>query len=358
MANIALRDVSVRYPGAERAALTVPDLRLDGGRIVGLLGENGAGKSTLIHAIGGVRKPSTGTITVTADRVGWCAQQLMIDWFVSTRTNVWLGARLAGLTGQAAWDRADACLAMVDIDADLAARTPETLSGGQQQRLMIARVLAMNPDVMLLDEPTVGLDLGNIERLGTAMREAAARGALVLVSSHDFTALESLVDDVLLLHRGHVRYSGGVEAFVQRFVRSEEVAITLAEPLADGVRGDDLGEAGHASISDDRLHLTLVISTGQPLGAILECIESSGGAWRMSNVTVCNCLTPSWRPSTTRRWRGEHETQLVERLRHEREARMAWSGIELLATVGGFARAARQLPRAARGRNVRSPWRS
>ena len=152
--GLALEGVTVDY-GAAKPALDNVTVSLKGGRIVGLLGANGAGKTTFINACAGVRTATSGKVMLRGGQVGWCAQQLMIDWFVSIRTNVWMGACLAGLTGGAAWGRADAALKSVGLDGERVQETPEILSGGQQQRLMIARVLAMDPRIMLLDEPTV-----------------------------------------------------------------------------------------------------------------------------------------------------------------------------------------------------------
>lgn len=129
--GLALEGVTVDY-GAAKPALDNVTVSLKGGRIVGLLGANGAGKTTFINVCAGVRTATSGEVVLHGGQVGWCAQRLMIDWFVSIRTNVWMGARLAGLAGEAAWDRADTALKSVGLDGERVQETPEILSGGQQ----------------------------------------------------------------------------------------------------------------------------------------------------------------------------------------------------------------------------------
>lgn len=253
--------------------------QLSGGRIVALLGANGAGKSTFIHACAGVRPLTAGTVTSSHSYIGWCAQHLMIDWFVSIETNVWMGARLAGLTGAAAWERARECLAQVGLDSVNLQMTPEALSGGQQQRLMIARVLAMNAPIMLMDEPTVGLDLTNIARLRQALLDAKDRGTLVVVSSHDFSAIESMIDDVLFLSGGKLLFQGSKEEFVRNYVTAESVALELDRELSD----DELASLATAlaipAIARDEATdhaIVLTLELGRALGDVLRAVESQG----------------------------------------------------------------------------------
>ena len=203
----------------------------------------------------------------------------MIDWIVSIRTNVWMGARLAGLAGEAAWDRADTALKSVGLDGERVQETPEILSGGQQQRLMIARVLAMDPRIMLLDEPTVGLDPGHINRLAQVVRTARDEGALVVISSHDFTAVEPLIDDVLLLDRGTMRFLGPRADFVSRFAQREEISIELAEPLPGGLVPSFASEIDVVA-GDDGRNLTITAPVGAALGELLRVIEADGGVVR------------------------------------------------------------------------------
>ena len=273
--EVSVSRLSVRYPGASREALKDVCLHLEGGRVVGLLGENGAGKSTLMHAVAGVIAPTSGEVSVRCERMGWCSQRPMIDWFVSVRTNVWLGARLGGARGAEAWQRADKALAAVGLDTVDPDETPEALSGGQQQRLMIARVLAMKADFMILDEPTVGLDLSNVSRLKQAVLAARDAGGLVLISSHDFTVLDGLVDEIVLVHQGELRFHGAPQEFMKRYVTHEVIELDLdREASAELVR--DCSRLGETSAEHDRLRLRLPL--GNRLADVLSTIEQAGFA--------------------------------------------------------------------------------
>ena len=272
MPRLRFDDAGMTYPNGTHALEHI-SLDITGGRVVGLLGENGAGKSTLIHLAAGVLRPTTGAVAHTGGRIGWCAQRQMIDWFVSTRTNVWLGARLAGLSGKAAWERADEAIRQVGLDDVPVNDTPEALSGGQQQRLMIARVLAMRPPIMLLDEPTVGLDLVNLDRLLDALDKARGAGALVIVSSHDFQAVEHLIDDVVLLDHGHMAFQGGRDEFIRRYAQEETITITLNEAV-DSALVASLGSDAQAN--DDERTITLRRAIGSPIGPILARLEGAG----------------------------------------------------------------------------------
>ena len=284
--RLTLERVTVDYGTGDTPALNEVSLDLAGGRIVGLLGANGAGKSTLIQVCAGVRAPTSGRVVPIGTLVGWCSQQLMIDWFVSVRTNVWLGARLSGLTGRTAWRRAEECLALMELNGEILDATPEVLSGGQQQRLMIARVLAMQAPIMLLDEPTVGLDLASIGRLRQTLETARDKGALIVISSHDFSAIEPLVDDVVLLDHGHMLFHGHRRDFVATYARHEVVNVTLtrpaSQPLLDAVTSHGAGRR-QVEVSEDGITLAVTQPVGQELGALLRNIEQAG--WAVRDLT-------------------------------------------------------------------------
>ena len=155
---VTARNLTVIYPKRSEPALRDASIRLEAGRVHVLLGRNGAGKSTLMHALLGLLPPTSGTVEPASEtRLGWCAQRLVIDWFLGVWDNVLLGARLRGLAGPAAREAAQDALDAVGL-GEKAKLGPEELSGGEQQRLMVARTLAYAPDVYVLDEPFVGLD--------------------------------------------------------------------------------------------------------------------------------------------------------------------------------------------------------
>ncbi len=264
--------LTVSYRASGRPALDDVSLDISAGSIHGLLGRNGAGKSTLMHALLGMARLDSGRVGRSPGvRVGWCAQKLVIDWFLGVHDNVLLGARLRGLTGRSARRAADEALDAVGL-SDKAPRDPEELSGGEQQRLMLARTLAFDPDVYILDEPFVGLDALVKRGLMGVLRERSTRGSAVLVSSHELDVVEHDVDHITLLDGGRRAFSGDRGAFIARFVPMDTVRLVFDRPVtADdeaGVAGSRLGGANALEVE---------VPSGSPIPDLLSMAASLGG---------------------------------------------------------------------------------
>ena len=196
------KGLTKRYAGGT-AALENVSLQLTGGRYLGLVGPNGAGKSTLLNVLGGFLQPTSGHVDRRVARVGWCPQQTVVDWSLSVLENVMMPARLFGLSARAARTAACESLQLLGLEAS-SNTTAETLSGGQLQRVQIARALCIEPDAVLLDEPTTGLDVEGQEALWRDLNRRRSLGVGGLISSHDLDALERECDAFLFLRRGRV----------------------------------------------------------------------------------------------------------------------------------------------------------
>lgn len=262
-------------------ALKDVSLDLPSGQMIALLGQNGAGKSTLIHLLCGAIQPTHGAIGALPSgvRIGWCSQQQAIDWYLDVWNNVIMGARLAGIGRAESRRLAQRALDAVHLTEKAHAQT-DTLSGGQLQRVQIARALVANPEILILDEPTVGLDVEASERLLGELRLRADDGALVLISSHDLGLLERWCDAILLLANGRVAAFESRETFMERFAGTETLEITIAhggmlsaQTLADlqsaGISASNQGDDARPDI------LTLQVPRGMPLGKVLACIETN-----------------------------------------------------------------------------------
>ncbi|WP_063048661.1 metal ABC transporter ATP-binding protein [Nocardia arthritidis] len=210
---IEVRGVTVRY--GEVPALENVDLTVDAGRVCGLIGMNGSGKSTLFKTIMGLARPDRGTVRidggapVTARRagiLGYVPQSEDVDWTfpLSVRDVVMTGryGRL-GITRRARRaDREAVAQALERVElTDLADRQIGRLSGGQRKRAFVARGLAQGATVLLLDEPFAGVDKRSEATITALLRELAADGATILVSTHDLHALPGLADEAVLLMR-------------------------------------------------------------------------------------------------------------------------------------------------------------
>jgi len=208
---VRVEHLEVRF--GDILALTGTTLAVEPGRVCGLVGMNGAGKTTLLRSVLGLVRPVSGVVHVDGDppararRAGGIAyvpQSEDVDWDfpLSVRDVVATGryAHLGVLRRPREADRAavDAALDRVGLAA-LADRQIGALSGGQRKRAFVARAIAQGASLLLLDEPFAGVDTGTQHDLTRLLRELAATGATVLVSTHDLDAVPALCDEVALV---------------------------------------------------------------------------------------------------------------------------------------------------------------
>lgn len=243
---------------------------LRAGSFTALIGANGAGKTTLIHLLCGLIEPSEGSVLMPEGlELGWCSQHSVIDWYLSAYHNVLLGARFAGLKVKESHQRTLQALEEVRL-ADIAHRPVDELSGGQQQRVQIARAMVHDPNLLMLDEPTTGLDPKASETLLESLRVRADAGAIVLVSSHDLTLLERYCDDVLLLDSGHMTAFDQRETFLRRFA-SEEVLRVEYEGALSETNLERIRARVHKVTCVRPLELT--VERGLPIMTVLQLME-------------------------------------------------------------------------------------
>lgn len=212
--------VEVRIGG--RALVSDVDLTVDRGEVVGLVGPNGAGKSTLLRAISGVL-PSDGHVAIEGrpaadfDRREFARWVAIVQQLPEAPPSMRVGdlvllgrhPHLGWFEHESAHDHQIARLAMVRAGCiEFADRELGTLSGGERRRVFIARGLAQEPALMLLDEPTANLDAGAQAEVCELLRELAADGVGVLVVLHDLTLAAAYCDRVVLLADGRVLDSG------------------------------------------------------------------------------------------------------------------------------------------------------
>lgn len=227
----------------DRTALAGADLTARQGEVLALLGPNGAGKSTLLRALAGRVRLDAGEIRISGGppgdravrrRVGFVPQSIALWGRLPVRTNLEILGRLAGLP------RRDVPAAVADALewSGLAARAGDpvaSLSGGMQRRINIAAATLHRPDLLLLDEPTVGLDpvaRDSVHRVLAGLRD---RGMALILTTHDLVEAEALADRVAVLAAGVVRAADTIPILVGRlFGSDQEVLLMLAsEPLPD-----------------------------------------------------------------------------------------------------------------------------
>ncbi|NIH82021.1 ABC transporter ATP-binding protein [Amycolatopsis viridis] len=219
MTTPAVRCAGLRHAFGDTVAVDGVDLEIPAGQVFGLLGPNGAGKTTTIRMITTLLPVRTGTVEVfgldvtrrkmaVRRLIGYVPQQLSADGSLSGRENVSLFARLFDVPRRERAEQVRIALGAVGLldDAD---RTAATYSGGMIRRLELAQALVSSPRLLILDEPTIGLDpvarSGVWERIGQVRAET---GMTVLVTTHYMEEAEQYCEQVALMHRGRVRALG------------------------------------------------------------------------------------------------------------------------------------------------------
>jgi manganese/iron transport system ATP-binding protein len=207
---LAVKGVSARYNG--HFALENLSFELIAGEQVAVVGPNGAGKSTLFRVIAGVLPASSGQVTVYGSQPGghiciaYVPQRSQVDWrFPVSVADVVMMGRVGKLglfrrPGKKDWDLVHQSLQVVGMDG-LARRQIGELSGGQQQRVFIARALAQEAELMLMDEPLTGLDVPAQQDIFEVMAALRARKVTVMIATHDLNLAAERFDRVMLLNR-------------------------------------------------------------------------------------------------------------------------------------------------------------
>lgn len=223
-AAIAVDNVTVRY--GDVLALEDVSLTIRRGAVTGLIGMNGSGKSTLFKTLTGSVRPSRGSVVVDGTSpaaarkrrvIGYVPQSDEVDWSfpISVREVVMTGryGHLGPTRRPRSEDRAAVRDALERVElTDLAERQIGRLSGGQRKRAFVARGLAQQAQILLLDEPFAGVDKRSEHMIVQLLRQAASDGLPVLVSTHDLHALPELADDAILLRRQTIMHGKVADA--------------------------------------------------------------------------------------------------------------------------------------------------
>ena len=246
---LAFQSVSVFY--GNTPALEDISFQLDRGAQVAVVGPNGAGKSTLFNIIAGITKPDQGDVHIYGSGpdghicVGYVPQRNRIDWrFPVTVSDVVMMGRIGQIglfrwPRRGDWARVESALEQVGM-ADFAKRQIGELSGGQQQRVFLARALAQEAELLMLDEPLTGLDMPSQQAILGILDELGERGITTLIATHDLSSAAAQFSTMMLINRRLIAYGPPqevlthealTEAFGAHFhlVRDEEGEVILGD---------------------------------------------------------------------------------------------------------------------------------
>jgi ABC-2 type transport system ATP-binding protein len=227
-------DVAWSYGAGVGSGVDGITLSLRPGFITGFLGRNGAGKTTTIKLLAGVLVPQRGTITVgglpssssfARARIGWAPEEPPTVAGMTVREHLQTAMDLAASTPSGGHRSIDDVVMALDLGA-VVHRLAGALSKGTRQRLGVAMALCGAPDVLLLDEPTAGLDPAQVDALRSLIRAEAARGAAILLSSHVTAELAAVADDVVAINAGRTVFVGPIGSL------EEATRAALALPVA------------------------------------------------------------------------------------------------------------------------------
>lgn len=276
---IRIQGLTKTYSGGrnqpEKHALKGIDLSVPRGSVFGLLGPNGAGKSTLINILAGLVVKSSGSVTIwgfdqdanprqSRASIGVMPQELNLDPFFTPRGALEVQAGLYGVPK--AQRRSDEILEMIGL-TDKAEAYARTLSGGMRRRLLLGKALVHRPHILVLDEPTAGVDIGLRQMLWANVRKLNEQGMTIILTTHYLEEAQEMCDEIAIINQGQLVVQDSTANLLGRLDRRtmvivpDEPATTL--PQAEGI------DASFGSDGTIALHYhSQQLSAEQVLGAV------------------------------------------------------------------------------------------
>lgn len=241
---LEIKNLTKVYGSGKEAKVAVDNISLTipKGSFYGLLGPNGAGKSTTIHCITGIAQPTSGTVTIDGINVvkeykrartlvGLSPQEFNVDIFATPEQLMDYMGGYYGIPTQQRWERINELIARFDLEAHRDVKF-QKLSGGLKRRAMLGRALVHTPDLLILDEPTAGVDVEQRHDLWAYLKEMNGRGKTIILTSHYLEEIQYLCNDIAIINHGRIVAQGTKEDFMQGGKSVEEAYLEIT-------RGDD-----------------------------------------------------------------------------------------------------------------------
>lgn len=246
--SIRLEGINYIYgQGTEMVSHALHDINIEikDGEFVGVIGHTGSGKSTLMQHLNGLMQPTSGHIYFDGQdiyaegysmkqhrsKVGLVFQYPEHQLFeIDVLSDVCFGPKNLGFSKEEAEQQAKEALALVGLDESYYKRSPFELSGGQKRRVAIAGVLAMKPKMLILDEPTAGLDpMGRTEILELISKLRKETGIAIVLVSHSMEDAAEYVDRVIVMNKGRVAYDGTPKQVFAHYIELEEMGLAAPQ---------------------------------------------------------------------------------------------------------------------------------
>jgi ABC-2 type transport system ATP-binding protein len=286
MASVLLQVQQLSKSYGQRRAVDQVSFQVHAGQTVGLIGPNGAGKSTTVSMICGLLRADAGSVELDGvavlpgqsgakRRIGFVPQDLALYEDLAARENLKLFGALYGLKGAQLKARCDQVLALVQL-ADRAADKPSTFSGGMKRRLNIAAALMHDPQLLILDEPTVGVDPQSRNAIFDTLEQLKAQGRSLIYTSHYMEEVERLADHIVIIDHGKVLADESPAALHLRLPAQAalrvELAAAPAEPLLAGIRGLH----GVTAVRNGGAGIDILLADGADALAVMGWLERQG----------------------------------------------------------------------------------
>lgn len=238
MTVVSMKNIVKRY--ANQLVLDNVELEIDEGEILGLLGPNGAGKTTLIHALAGLIGVDSGEIEIFSKshkgssleikrEIGLVTQDIALFHDLTARENLEFFGGIYGLRGASLKERVDETLALVGL-TEYGKKLPSTFSGGMLRRLNIACALVHRPKLLIMDEPTVGIDPQSRNHILETVRVLNSKGTTVLYTTHYIEEVQTIASRVVIMDQGHVIAQGTIDELVKKIQHEEKIILEVLEP--------------------------------------------------------------------------------------------------------------------------------
>jgi len=277
----------LRKSFGKRVALDDLSIQVCAGEVVGLLGPNAAGKTTALSILSGVISPDSGLVriggvimnrssTEVRRMLGLVPQSIALYPTLSAQENLMFFGGMEGLSSDAAAKRAKQLLEEVNL-ADRANERVGAFSGGMKRRLNLACAMMHEPCVILLDEPTVGVDPQSREKIFSIVESARDRGAAILYSTHYMEEVEQLADRVVLLDRGKLVAEGSSAELIALAGTEPRIEVTTAKPLPELWAHGVVGAHELPRHGENPGKVSLTLSNVEQAREILRMAELDGG---------------------------------------------------------------------------------